>query len=81
MARKTYLPDQAGGMGDEDAHGDAAVLRRIVDAVPVGIAFFDVDQRFRFANKSYETFTGQSPTDMIGMTLAEAAWAGTYKIA
>lgn len=56
-------------MGDEDAHGDA---------VPVGIAFFDVDQRFRFANKSHETFTGRSPTDMVGMTLAEAAWAETY---
>ncbi len=77
MARKSHLPEPAEGIGSEDA----TVLRRIMDAVPVGIAFFDVDQRFRFANKSYETFTGRSPTDMIGKTLAEAAWAESYEIA
>jgi PAS domain S-box-containing protein len=77
MARESYLPEPAEGMGSEGA----TVLRRIMDAVPVGIAFFDVDQRFRFANKSYETFTGRSPADMIGKTLAESAWAESYLIA
>ncbi len=81
MARKTCLPEQAEGMGAGDAHGDAAVLRRIMDAVPVGIALFDADQRFRFANKSYQTYTGQSPAEMIGKTLAEVAWAESYQIA
>ncbi|MFP6741823.1 MAG: PAS domain-containing protein [Alphaproteobacteria bacterium] len=59
----------------------ANLLRRIMDAVPVGISYFDLDQRFCFANREYETFTGMSADGLIGRTLEEVIGAPAYQVA
>ena len=62
-------------------HDSADLLWQIIDAVPVGISYFDSSQRFRFANRNYVELTGLSPEDLIGKTLEEAIGAKPYQIA
>jgi PAS domain S-box-containing protein len=46
-------------------------LRLITDNLPVLITFIGRDLRFRFANKSSETWFGLSSNDLIGMHISE----------
>lgn len=43
-------------------------LRTITDNVPVLIAYFDIDQRYRFANAVHQSWLGIKPDDMLGKT-------------
>ncbi|MDK1022394.1 MAG: PAS domain S-box protein, partial [Candidatus Hydrogenedentes bacterium] len=61
------------------AHDSANLLRRIMDIVPVGISYFDSDQRFCLANQKYKILTGLSPDDLIGKTLEAAIGAKSYQ--
>ena len=63
------------------AHDSANLLRHIMDAVPVGLSYFDLNQRFCFANQKYKNLTGLSPGDLIGKTLEEAIGAKPYQTA
>jgi two-component system, OmpR family, sensor histidine kinase VicK len=48
-------------------------LRLITNALPVLIAYVDEDQRYRFNNKAYEDWLGQSPDDIYGSNL-QTVW-------
>ncbi|CAN5921046.1 hypothetical protein BH11PSE8_BH11PSE8_43500 [soil metagenome] len=50
---------------------DAFYLRRMVDSVPALLAYWDIDLRCRFANRSYATWFGADPEGLVGTSLAE----------
>ena len=68
MAGDNSLPKRI----EPASNASADLLRQIIDAVPVGISYFDSSQRFCFANRNYEKLTGHSPNHLIGKTLEEA---------
>lgn len=49
-------------------------LRTIADNLPALIGYVDAEQRYRFANKSYEEWFGVSPAEIVGTSLRE--WLG-----
>lgn len=57
------------------------LLRRIMEVVPVGISYFDSNQRFCFVNQNYKILMGLSPDDLIGKTLEAAIGEKPYQIA
>ena len=56
-------------------------LKLIMNAVPAGISYFDLEQRFRFANETYESLLGLKPSELVGKTLEEAIGEKSYKVA
>jgi PAS domain S-box-containing protein len=54
-------------------------LRMIADNVPALIGYVDADQRYRFANKTYEEWSGVSPAEMVGRTLREVLGETDYE--
>ena len=50
---------------------EQAVLRTVVNKVPVMLAYWDRDQRCRFANRAYEKWFGVPPEAVIGMSMKE----------
>lgn len=46
-------------------------LRLILDSLPGRVAWIGDDRRFRYVNRSYQAFSGHSPDDIIGRTVAE----------
>ena len=60
---------------------DNEMLHLIVNSIPVGISYFDRDQRFRFANEEYRRFLGASPADLISKTLREMIGEKPYRTA
>src|SRR5689334_8921422 len=62
---------------DDSKLGDAALrdelfrLRTVADKVPSVLAYWDTNQRCRFANAAYERWFGVKPETLIGQTLEE----------
>jgi two-component system, OmpR family, sensor histidine kinase VicK len=60
-------------------HAEAALrrseeqLRLITNALPVLIAYVDLEQMYRFNNKAYQDWLGQSPSDIYGQHL-QSVW-------
>lgn len=50
---------------------EVAALRDVVNRVPAMLAYWDTDQRCRFANREYEKWFGVSPEALLGRTLEE----------
>jgi PAS domain S-box-containing protein len=51
-------------------------LRAIADALPMLISYVDTDERYRFANKAYETWFARPASEIIGRRLSEVMdWA------
>ncbi len=55
--------------GDTDA--EYAILRRVADAIPAMLAYWDSSQRCRFANRAYERWFGVTPESLIGRHIRE----------
>ena len=53
-------------------------LRTITDNVPAMISYVDADERFRFANKAYDSWVGRPAVTLLGQTLREAAGEEVY---
>jgi diguanylate cyclase (GGDEF)-like protein/PAS domain S-box-containing protein len=58
-------------MAELETHRKLALARRVVDAVPGMLAYWDNQQRCCFANAAYERWLGVSPEGLIGRTLQE----------
>jgi PAS domain S-box-containing protein len=56
-------------------------LRLIIDAVPNLVAYVDADQRFRFANQTYERWYQRPRADIMGKTLQDLLGQEAYRIA
>ncbi len=50
---------------------ETASLRRLVDSLPAMVAYWDSEQRCRFANRAYEKWFGVSPEALIGTHIRE----------
>jgi PAS domain S-box-containing protein len=55
----------------EGVHLEHALLHQIVDRVPSMLAYWDAEQRCRFANRAYERWFGISPETLIGKHISE----------
>ena len=75
MGSKTSLRKQA----DKTVHDSVNLLLRMMDIMPIGIAYFDSNQRFCFANKNYQLLTNLSQDDLIGETLEAVIGAEHYR--
>jgi diguanylate cyclase (GGDEF)-like protein/PAS domain S-box-containing protein len=51
--------------------GEINLARVVADSVPAMLAYWDADQRCRFANRAYETWFGVSPEALIGQTMED----------
>jgi PAS domain S-box-containing protein len=49
----------------------AELLQTVVDKIPAMVAYWDADQRCRFANRAYEKWFGVPPETVVGMTMKE----------
>ena len=54
-----------------EAGRNRAIVRRVVDGVPGMLAYWDKEQRCRFANAAYEAWFGVKPEELIGRTMRE----------
>jgi PAS domain S-box-containing protein len=52
-------------------HERESQLRLVTDALPVGISYMDVEQRYRFANRTCEAWVGQPRTALYGRHVRE----------
>jgi PAS domain S-box-containing protein len=52
-------------------HERESQLRLVTDALPVGISYMDLDQRYRFANRTCEVWVGQPRTALYGKHVQE----------
>ncbi|MDZ8183977.1 MAG: DUF4118 domain-containing protein [Nostoc sp. ChiSLP02] len=55
-------------------------FRSITDTLPVLIAFVDAQQRYRFNNRAYEEWFGQSATEVCGKHLWEVLGESAYQV-
>ena len=58
----------------------AQVMEKVVDNVPVLVAYVDADERYRFNNMAYERFFGLSPKRIYGKTMRELLGEAAYAV-
>jgi len=56
----------------------AESMEKMIDSLPVLVAYVDTKQRYRFNNKAYEGFFGLSPRQMYGKTVREVLNDSAY---
>ena len=57
---------------ERECYGEpAALVLTVVDKIPAMVAYWDANQRCRFANRAYEKWFGVRPEEVIGMTMQE----------
>jgi diguanylate cyclase (GGDEF)-like protein/PAS domain S-box-containing protein len=54
-------------------------LRQVTNNLPALISYIDADQRFCFANRVYETWLGQDPSELVGKSLLELYGPEAYE--
>jgi PAS domain S-box-containing protein len=55
-------------------------LRVITDALPVCITYVDANQRYRFANRTYEEWFHRSPGEILGKSVRENLGEASYQV-
>lgn len=55
----------------EEARQSAQKLQTITDTLPALVAYVDTQERYRFANRTYEAWMGTKSEEMIGKTILE----------
>lgn len=55
-------------------------LRLITDALPVCITYIDANQRYRFANRTYEEWFGRSRGEILGKHICENLVEAAYQV-
>lgn len=65
------MPASPSSSSPDDLEPPQAVLRILVDHLAAMVAYWDADQRCRFANRAYEKWFGVDPRSMIGMHMRE----------
>jgi PAS domain S-box-containing protein len=59
----------------------AEVVEKVVDNLPLLIAYVDAEQRYRFNNMAYERFFGLNPSEIYGKTMRELLGEPAYQAA
>ncbi|WP_345072365.1 PAS domain-containing protein [Hymenobacter fastidiosus] len=60
------------------SEANAKQLRLITDALPVLIGYLDQDQKYRFANRAYETWFNQNAADLLGRPVRDVVGEPAY---
>jgi PAS domain S-box-containing protein len=60
-----------GAQGGADRELESPLVRALVDNLPEMVAYWDANQRCRFANRAYELWFGVPPEKLIGRELRE----------
>jgi PAS domain S-box-containing protein len=55
------------------------VMEKVVDNVPILVAYVDAEQRYRFNNMAYERFFGLRPRDIYGKSMRELLGEAAYR--
>ncbi|MFY2557169.1 PAS domain-containing sensor histidine kinase [Corallococcus terminator] len=55
-------------------------LRTITDALPALVAYLDPEERYLFCNRTFETWFGQRPSDVVGRTVREVGGEMLYPL-
>tara|TARA_R110002072_G_scaffold200294_2_gene358024 strand:+ start:815 stop:4195 length:3381 start_codon:yes stop_codon:yes gene_type:complete len=78
---RVLLQDMEGRVAKRTAELDTALrdLRNVLDSVPSMIAYWDRNQRNRFANKAYEEWFGVTPEWLQGRLMTELVNEDTYR--
>ncbi|ADO75550.1 Sensor protein [Stigmatella aurantiaca DW4/3-1] len=63
----------------EEARRSAAQLQAITDTLPALVAYLDLAERYRFANRAYESWFGVKPEEVLGKTAAEFVGPEAYE--
>jgi PAS domain S-box-containing protein len=63
----------------EEARRSAAQLRTITDALPALVAYVDTEERYLFANQTYERWFGIKPEQIVGQTAESLVGAQSYE--
>ncbi len=63
--------EAAGGVQLLPPFTDAHVMRGILDAMPARVSYFDKNRRFRYNNHEFYRFTGLTPEQTIGRSVAQ----------
>lgn len=59
----------------------AEVMEKVVDNVPVLVAYVDAEERYRFNNMAYERFFGLKPKQIYGKSMRELLGEAAYRVA
>jgi PAS domain S-box-containing protein len=62
----------------EEARGSAQKLQTITDTLPALVAYVDSQERYRFANRAYESWFGLKPEEVVGKTIREFIGEQSY---
>lgn len=57
----------------------AQVMEKVVDDLPLLVAYVDADQRYRFNNMAYQRLFGLKPKDIYGQTMRELLGETAYQ--
>ena len=71
MARTQPESKARGSVPALPPFADADVMRAILDAMPARVSYFDGKRRFRYNNKEFYAFTGLTPEQTIGRSVAQ----------
>ena len=63
---------------EEALRRSEAKIRMITDALPVLIGYIDRNERYRFNNRHYETWFGQTPADLYGQQMRDVIGERAY---
>ncbi len=62
----------------EEARRSAQQLQTITDTLPALVGYVDAGQRYRFANRAYDSWFGVKPEDVVKMTVRELIGEKAY---
>ncbi len=62
----------------EEARRSAEQLRTITDTLPALVAYVDADERYRFANQTYERWFGIKPEQIVGQSTESLVGTQSY---
>lgn len=57
----------------------ARIAERVIDGLPMLVAYVDRDLRYRFNNRTYEAIFGKTPRQLFGKPMSEVLDAETYR--
>ncbi|MFL5346150.1 MAG: CHASE domain-containing protein [Hyalangium sp.] len=63
----------------EEARGSARKLQTITDTLPALVAYVDNQERYRFANRTYEAWFGLKPEELVGKSIREFIGEPAYE--
>ncbi len=79
--RIKYLENRLDVTNSEANFDETFVINSLFNSLPIGIAYVDNNQIYRFTNEKYREFLNLSPTTLLGKSIAEVLAPETYNIA